>query len=305
MPTLFSSTDFKNELICAAYNAKINNLAQLLPISANRKNVLINNLTKHYKKIMETNKYPYPEDIEIEMLQELGSLEKHQFMIRMIINNELLERSVYCDTYEAAKKMIINDAFNGNFMTFCPTYIYGFVSEIMKTSYYHQEIEYSRPDESLYDSDSCPCCREKFGVTEYCEEIKPEFIAPRSNKKRMKKWTVVKDKRHTYCGHPLCLECFNTICRRDKPSCPQCRRSYEETGDIRITQWEETIDENYIVRLINEERNDLLLKISNVEAVVKQTLIFVESYAIELGCNDYANFDNNGVWFGCFEPSWR
>ena len=121
----------------------------------------------------------------------------------------------------------------------------------------------------------------------------------------MKKWTVVKDKRRTHCGHPLCLECFNTICGRDKPSCPQCRRSYEETGDMRITQWEETIDENYIVRLINEERNDLLLKISNVEAVVKQTLIFVESYAIELGCNDYANFDNNGVWFGCFEPSWR
>ena len=48
-----------------------------------------------------------------------------------------------------------------------------------------------------------------------------------------------------------------------------------------------------------------VIKISNVEAVVKQTLIFVESYAIELGCNDYANFDNNGVWFGCFEPSWR
>ena len=67
---------------------------------------------------METNKSPYPEDVEIEMLQELGSLEKHQFMIRMIINNELLERSVYCDTYEAAKKMIINDAFKGNFMTF-------------------------------------------------------------------------------------------------------------------------------------------------------------------------------------------
>ena len=149
----------------------------------------------------------------------------------MIINNELLERSFYCDTYEAAKKMIVNDAFNGNFMTFFSTYIYGFVSEITKTSYYHQEIEYSRPDESLYDSDSCPCCREKFGVTEYCEEIKPEFIAPRSNKKRMKKWTVVKDKRHTHCGHPLCLECFNTICGRDKPSCPQCRRSYEETGD--------------------------------------------------------------------------
>ena len=42
--------------------------------------------------------YPYPEDIEIEMLQEPGSLEKHQFMTRMIIiNNELLERS-----YEAA-----------------------------------------------------------------------------------------------------------------------------------------------------------------------------------------------------------
>ena len=119
-------------------------------------------------------------------------------------------------------------------MTFFSTYIYGFVSEIMKTSYYHQEIEYSRPDESLYDSDSCPCCREKFGVTEYCEEIKPEFIAPRSNKKRMKKWTVVKDKRHTHCGHPVCLECFNAICGRDKPSCPQCRRSYEETGDMRI-----------------------------------------------------------------------
>ena len=121
----------------------------------------------------------------------------------------------------------------------------------------------------------------------------------------MKKWIIVEDKRHTHCGHPLCLECFNTICGRDKSSCPQCQRSYEETGDMRITQWEETIDENYIVRLINEERNDLLLKISNVEAVVKQTLIFVESYAIELGCNDYANFDNNDVWFGCFEPSWR
>ena len=53
MSTLFSSIDFKNELICAAYNAKINNLAQLLPISANRKNVLVNNLTKHYKKIMQ------------------------------------------------------------------------------------------------------------------------------------------------------------------------------------------------------------------------------------------------------------
>ena len=67
-------------------------------ISANRKNVPINNLTKHYEKIMETDKYPYPEDIEIEMLQEPGSLEKHQFMTRMIIiNNELLERS-----YEAA-----------------------------------------------------------------------------------------------------------------------------------------------------------------------------------------------------------
>ena len=52
MPTLFSSTDFRNELIRAAYNAKINNLAQLLPISANRKNALANNLTKHYEKIM-------------------------------------------------------------------------------------------------------------------------------------------------------------------------------------------------------------------------------------------------------------
>ena len=42
-------------------------------ISANRKNVPINNLTKHYEKIMETDKYPYPEDIEVlqDTLEEL------------------------------------------------------------------------------------------------------------------------------------------------------------------------------------------------------------------------------------------
>ena len=44
------------------------------------KYVLIN-LTKNYEKIMETNKYPHPENIDIEILKEPGSLDKHQFMI--------------------------------------------------------------------------------------------------------------------------------------------------------------------------------------------------------------------------------
>ena len=63
--TLFSSPDFRNELRCAAYDAKINNLAQLLPISAERKNILINNLTKkHYEKIIKTYKYPRNEKMD-------------------------------------------------------------------------------------------------------------------------------------------------------------------------------------------------------------------------------------------------
>ncbi len=159
-----------------------------------------------------------------------------------------------------------------------PIYVYGFLKPEYRFEY-HKDIEYPEPDLEtdeedipLFDTDDCPCCMEKFGITE-----KQELVGNHPVKKILKTTKTICVKRNTYCGHPICITCFKTICNSNNVSCPMCRVEYEETGDVYINEYTTEITEKCVFDMI-ESKDDMLLDMVDYDKLIEQSVI-ADGYA--------------------------
>jgi hypothetical protein len=117
-----------------------------------------------------------------------------------------------------------------------------------------EEITYVEPDLKtddvpLFDTDECPCCMEKW----------------ESN------YTI---KRNTYCGHPICMKCFEKCCEENYPKCPMCRKEYGETGDIvkEIISTHIHISEE-ITQTLFRYSDPKLFDLVNIEGLIQQSVL--------------------------------
>tara|TARA_R110000787_G_scaffold79439_3_gene173618 strand:- start:1526 stop:2410 length:885 start_codon:yes stop_codon:yes gene_type:complete len=200
----------------------------------------------------------------------------------------------YCDSKEQLFKVLTNRANDGDIFHYCPFYIHSFIYDKYKEittntkTYPEPDLECDE-DIPLYDNDECPCCMEKYGITETTT-----LVGNHPTKKIIKKTKKLVIKRNTYCGHPLCLECFKTICEGDKICCPTCRVDYEydlEQGTL-------ALDIEIINKMI-EQRDDYLIEICDVNAVVEQAL-YSDGYDGLLCCEGFV-IENDDWFFGLKE----
>ena len=226
----------------------------------------------------------------------LRPLDKYNYLIKM--NNNQYE--VCCMTYREARKLLINEAIDYNLFLYNPTYVYGFLKPEYKTIK-HKHIEYPEPDldcdeeeHPLFDTDDCPCCMERFGITE-----KQELIGNHPNKKILKTTKTICVKRNTYCGHPICIDCFKTICNSNAVRCPMCRTDYEETGDVEIIEHIEDIDMDTIEEMMKNE-DDMLMEMVDIESVIDQSVL-VDGYTHLLHIEGFINDNDPDFFFGVQE----
>ena len=156
---------------------------------------------------------------------------------------------------------------------YTPLYLYSFIKDEYKIQH-HKEIIYPEPDletdeedHPLYDTDDCPVCMEKFGITE-----KQELVGNHPNKKILKTTKTICVKRNTFCGHPICMKCFKTICNSCNVSCPMCRENYEDTGDVEIDEWDDTLNEEELIEMV-ENQDDMLLDMVDLDPLIEQSVI--------------------------------
>lgn len=175
-----------------------------------------------------------------------------------------------CDKRQNLKKILKCRAYGGaELFNYNPVYIIGFcdkdTGDDMETNYYEPDPELD--DVPFYDVPECPCCMDSWGVSETTtivgNPLKKHII------KRKKHYTI---KRNTFCGHPLCMECFKKICESDEPSCPMCRKLYTDTGDIEIVEEYPNITDDMIRDMI-KNYDDALLDIVDIDALITQAII--------------------------------
>jgi hypothetical protein len=211
------------------------------------------------------------------------------------------EYNFCCNDYDNVRNIICYYAVEEDelFNNYQGIYVYGFLKPEYR-NIHSREIEYPEPDLEcdedipLYDVDECPCCMEKFGITE-----KQELIGNHPTKKILKKTKTFCIKRNTYCGHPLCLDCFKTICKSGNTKCPMCRQDYNDTGDVAITDRAEEITEQ-VVRDMMANNDDMLFDMVNIPAIINQQIIS-DGLASVLGINSissYSNDTNETYYFG-------
>ena len=283
------------------------------------KESLIKNLTdKKFWEFLDLDTYPEVGDVEIIIKTENNTIqadrnnmmgEPDQFFIKIITPDGglIVKRVICCGKYHLLN-VLENCYFEGDAIFDAqPIYVHGLIKEGCSTIH-TTEIEYVEPDLEceedipLFDCDECPVCMEKFGLNETRKLI---------NKKIIKITKTVCVKRNTYCGHPLCIECFNGICRPgDKNICPICRADYVDTGDITTTESQEEIGFEEVEEMM-EGQDERLKEIVDIEALVAQ-MVVSEGLSEQLGIRDYKTAehmryaggyfindetDNNGVYF--------
>lgn len=136
-----------------------------------------------------------------------------------------------CNTPEKCEEKLVEDL-NDNpeeLFSFNPIYVCGCLKE--DNTHTEEEINYDEPDPDTDDvpyfhTEECPCCMEKWGMKETTT-----FVGNHPTRKVLKKTKTFTIKRNTYCGHPVCMTCFDKCCEELEPKCPMCRKTYQETGD--------------------------------------------------------------------------
>ncbi len=136
-----------------------------------------------------------------------------------------------CETPEKCEEKLVDDL-NDNpetLFSFNPIYVCGCLKE--DNTHTEEEINYDEPDPEtddvpLFDTEDCPCCMEKWGMKETTT-----FVGNHPTRKVLKKTKTFTIKRNTYCGHPICMTCFDKCCEELEPKCPMCRKKYQDTGD--------------------------------------------------------------------------
>ena len=214
-------------------------------------------------------------------------------------NYELLiyDRYFYfvCERKDQLKKYLIYEIVDGSkLFSYNPIYILGFVKDESRM-YHTKEVEYPEPDLEtdedipLYDTDDCPVCMEKFGITE-----RQELIGNHPTKKVLRRTKTICVKRNTYCGHPLCLTCFKTICNSSNVCCPCCRTNYEDSGDVYINESTHILSDEDINDMIDNE-DDMLYDMVDINALVDQS-ICADGLGHLLGCDFVV--ENDEMLFG-------
>ena len=259
---------------------------------------IIKNLTIFYKEITGRDTYPLPEDIKIEDNgdgdNDYWELYNWSMWIKNKENQSETEIEIVCSSYDRLKKILeMRCKDDEELFYYNSNYITHYIKDEYKYSH-HTEIDYCEPDLEcddedipLYDCDDCPICMEKFGINETTHLIRQKVV------KTIKNICV---KRNTYCGHPLCIECFKNICNSNKVCCPICREDYEESGDVMIHHREIELDNDTILEMI-EEQDHRLLEVVDIEALVEQS-ITADGYEHLLHLDGFCNTEDRVFW-GC------
>jgi hypothetical protein len=202
-----------------------------------------------------------------------------------------------CNTYHNLHNLLKHYAIEEEELyLYTPAYLHSFLKDEYKIIH-HKDIDYPEPDLEcdeddipLYDTDDCPCCMEKFGITE-----KQELIGNHSKKKILKTTKTICVKRNTYCGHPICIECFKTICNSDNVKCPMCREDYEETGDVEINEWGEVLTIEDITNMADRQ-DDMLLDMVYIDELIEQS-ICADGWSHMLRCEGFV-YEDCDYFFG-------
>ena len=192
-----------------------------------------------------------------------------------------------CNTYANLHKILKYYAYDEEELYYyTDLYLYHYLKDEYKIQH-HKEIIYPEPDletdeeeHPLFDTDDCPVCMEKFGITE-----KQELIGNHPTKKILKTTKSIVVKRNTYCGHPICMNCFKTICNSCNVSCPMCRENYLDTGDVEIEEWTTEITQDEIAEM-RERQDDMLLDMVNIEPLIQQS-IYADGWSHMLRCDGF------------------
>ena len=124
------------------------------------------------------------------------------------------------------------------------------------------------------------------------------MITKISIKKKIKKVrTKYTIKRNTFCGHPLCLDCFKRINEFDNGACPICRSYYRETGDINADIWEEEITEEMVFDMIKRRDDGILPELVDWMGVVRQSVI-ADGLASLTDCRCEYTMNDESMFFG-------
>lgn len=202
-----------------------------------------------------------------------------------------------CNTYNHLHKVLKYYAIEDDeIYLYTPLYLHNYIKDEYKIQH-HKEINYPEPDLEcddedipLYDTDDCPVCMEKFGITE-----KQELIGNHPTKKILKTKKTICVKRNTYCGHPICIECFKTICNSCNVSCPMCRENYEDTGDVDIDEWTSELDVDDVIEMVDSQ-DDMLKDIVDVDALIEQS-VCADGWSHMLRCEGFV-YDDCDYFFG-------
>lgn len=234
-------------------------------------------------KVIDFNniRISYADDLETRYNYELFIFDRYYYFV--------------CERKDHLKKYLIYEIVDeSKLFSYNPIYILGFVKD--ESRFYHtKEIEYPEPDLEcdedipLYDTDDCPVCMEKFGITE-----RQELIGNHPTKKILRRTKTICVKRNTFCGHPICLGCFKTICNSNNVKCPCCRTDYEESGDVYINEDTHFLNDDDINDMIENE-DDMLYDMIDINALVDQS-ITADGLGHLLGCS-YV-IENDDMLFG-------
>jgi hypothetical protein len=177
-----------------------------------------------------------------------------------------------CDKRQNLKKILKCRAYgNAELFNYNPVYIIGFCNKdtggVMERNFYEPDPELD--DVPFYDVPECPCCMEKWGE----RYGTPKIIGNPLKKHIIKRKIYHTIKRNTFCGHPLCMDCFKKICDdTDEPSCPMCRKKYQDTGDIEMEEEYPNLTDDMIRDMIRTY-DDALLDIVDIDALITQAII--------------------------------
>ena len=175
-------------------------------------------------------------------------------------------------TPRQVQNLIMNDLYVENrgayLYIYNPVYVYGFLN-----ANYSNETEtiteYIQPDPELdnvplFDTEECPVCFERWGLHKITT-----MVGNHPTKKVSKTITKCVIKRNTFCGHPLCMDCFNTISSLPTCACPVCRGNYTIQGDIVVQSEHRPLTEADVVEML-EDCDEDLLNMVNFTRVIKQ-----------------------------------
>lgn len=195
---------------------------------------------------------PLPENLTI-TYNSYGS-NRYEYLLNICYDDENDEPcedelDFFCNTEEVLLDLLISDIKDETILYLTPSCIVN----NLKLRYKYiidYTIEDQHPDigddeSPLYNTDDCPVCMETFDTANLCDPT------PRNRK-------------NTFCGHPICYECFDTIIRSNNKTCPICRSDYED-NDVICYENEKLVEEEYIEALQTSQNIDRLIKITNIE----------------------------------------